>query len=217
MLRKKVEEQTYLRWQNYGTAYGVSRYSLVALTGEDGFASSVLAAHMRTLYARMMELVIVQRASVLVFSEEIKNVTIDEKVQKKGISALYREYIKFINQIYFRDVTAQDQGVELYDLMQKSLSIDNHIKDLDNEMEELHSLADIGYNQKMNSQMLKLTKVALIFSVFSILIAGFSIAYNNVLGTFFCDCTPLVKLGVILFVVGGGAILFLWKYVSTNK
>ena len=70
MKKKLLEESTYYRWQEQGTLYGISRYSMVALTDTSWFASNILAMHMRTIYSRMFELIIIQRASMLRFSGE---------------------------------------------------------------------------------------------------------------------------------------------------
>lgn len=129
MRKELTDESIYKRWQEYGTIYGMSRYSFVALMDTGSFSTNVLFIHMRTIYARMVELVLVQRSSTLRFSDEITRVSClskDNKVEKEvieQISSLYKEYIRFINQVHFREVTTQDQGIEIYDLMTKTLKI----------------------------------------------------------------------------------------------
>ena len=60
----------------------------------------------------MAELVLVQRASMLRFSGEITKVSQlsnqDVEAVSKRVSSLYKEYIRFVNQIYFREITAQE-------------------------------------------------------------------------------------------------------------
>lgn len=66
------------------------------------------------------------------------------------IGSIYKEYIRFVNQIYFRSVTAQDQGIEMYNLLMKQLNTKEQIKDLDEEIGELHEYISLLIDQKRN-------------------------------------------------------------------
>lgn len=177
MLDRLLSESTYTRWKDCGTLYGVSRYSIVALTNEDGFATSVLAMHMRTIYARLFELMIVQRASLLRFSEEVTEVCRlgeqEEKFVAKRINSLYLGYIRFINQIYFRSVTTQDQGIELYEMISKQFDTGHQIKALDGEIDELNRYIDLKINDKRNENGELLNKLAAIFLPPSLIVGIF--------------------------------------------
>lgn len=161
---KLLEKSTYTRWQKWGTLYGISRYSLFALTDRSRFATNVLFMHMRTIYSRMFELIIIQRASILRFSGEVTKVSCLSKGSRKllaeRISSLYREYIRFVNQIYFQNVTAQDQGIEMYDMMMQQFLLSEKIKDLDDEIGELHQYATLLIDQKRNENGEWLNKLA---------------------------------------------------------
>ena len=162
-----LEKSTYCRWQKDGTLYGLSRYSMVALTDAQWFAKNVLAMHMRTIYSRMFELVIIQRASMLRFSGEVTKVSAlkgdDNKKISERIASLYKEYIRFINQIYFRNVTAQDQGIEMYEMLLRQFDSDTQIKDLDEEISELHQYVSLMIDQRRNENGETLNILATIF------------------------------------------------------
>lgn len=169
MRKDLICNQTYKRWQRNGTLYGVSRYSFVAITDSDSFNMNVIHVHMRTVYSRMIELVMIQRASILRFSGEITRVS---KLSKEGeihasiveqISSLYKEYIRFVNQVHFREVTAQDQGIELYEMMMKTLKIVDYIHDLDNEIGELNQYVHLIDDKIRNKNSAYLNKIATIF------------------------------------------------------
>lgn len=148
-----IKGSTYKRWQKYGTLYGITRYSMVAITDEEYFATEYLHMHMRTIYSRMFELAIIQRASMLRFSGEVTRVSVLEKGNKiiaERIGSIYKEYIRFVNQIYFRSITAQDQGIEMYNLLMKQLNTKEQIKDLDEEIGELHQYISLLIDQKRN-------------------------------------------------------------------
>ena len=150
MKKELIKKSTYSRWQKLGTLYGISRYSMVALTnmGARGF----IDMHMRTIYSRMFELVIIQRASMLRFSGEVTKVSALKGKKTKDVaervSSLYKEYIRFINQIYFRNVTAQDQGIELYEMLLQQFNSEAQIKDLDEEISELHQYITLKIDQR---------------------------------------------------------------------
>jgi len=40
----------------------------------------------------------------------------------KKVSDLYLAYIRFVNKIYFREVTAYEQGIELYDMLRHKIA-----------------------------------------------------------------------------------------------
>ena len=166
MKEQLLEKSTYYRWQNKGTLYGVSRYSFVALTNTDFFSREVLSSHMRTIYSRLFELVIIQRASMLRFSGEVTKVSglaghkKNEREVADRINSLYKEYIRFVNQIYFRDVTAQDQGIELYKMLTAQFESDAQIKDLDEEIGELYQYITLQVDQKRNENGERLNKLA---------------------------------------------------------
>ena len=165
MKRELLNKYTYKRWQKIGTLYGCSRYSMVLLA--NSYAPDFLFNNFNTMYARMIELVLVQRASTLRFSEEVTEVS-NLSNQEVGnvstrVSSLYKEYIRFVNQIYFKSVTAQDQGVELYNLLQDNLSLSTHIKDLDDEIGELFNYVFLKEERARNNKATFLNDVAVLF------------------------------------------------------
>lgn len=165
MKENLLENATYLRWQKYGTLYGVSRYSFVVLVSEK--APDYIQMHMRTIYSRMMELVLVQRASMLRFSAEVTRVSAltggSNKEVAYSIGSLYREYIRFVNQIYFRSITAQDQGIELYEMLMRQFELGDQIKDLDEEISELNQYITLMVDQNRNENGEKLNLLAALF------------------------------------------------------
>lgn len=165
MRNELLTRQTYSRWQEWNSLYGISRYSMVYLTNST--VPEFLLKNFTTIYSRMIELVLLQRASILRFSYEVTQVS-TLKIQKtiilaERVNSLYKEYIQFLNQIYFREITAQDQGIELYTMFQKMLDLDNYIKDLDGEIEELHNYISIKIESKRSRNGEWLNIIATIF------------------------------------------------------
>ena len=125
-----------------------------------------LKTNMETEYTRMVELALVQRASVLRFSGEVSRISrlqeVSSKLSKK-ISVLYSEYIRFVNQIYFREITAQEQGIEIYEMLHESMNTRQQVEKLDNEVEELFNHVSLMEDRSSNKQMSYLSWVATLF------------------------------------------------------
>jgi hypothetical protein len=143
-----LKEATNGRWANFGTLIGVSRYSFVVLSESlkslksEDYKPAFLVTHTQTMYYKMVELVLLQRSCLQKFSENITDLTsklgTNETELAQKVRELYAEYIRFVNKIYFREITAQDQGIEIYNLLQKQMNIEANVKALDGEIEELH-------------------------------------------------------------------------------
>ena len=178
MQARLIKEATYERWQEEGSLYAISRYSMVFLTNDN--APDFLFDNFETMYARMAELILVQKSSVLRFSAEVTNISnMDvEKHFSEKVSSLYREYIRFVNQIHFREVSAQDQGIELYQKLYKVMNIEKHVEKLDDEISELHNYVSLREDQKRSSTVSLLTWIATI-AVPLTMIAGF-FGMNNI-------------------------------------
>lgn len=184
MQQEIIKNATYERWQKSFSLYGVSRYSMVYLTHKSTETdASFLFSYFETMYARMAELILVEKASVLRFSAEVTNLSnMDVKSDfGRKVSSLYKEYIRFVNQIHFREVSAQDQGIELYQKLYDVMNLKNHVEKLDDEIEELYNYVSLREDRKTNSTMSLLTRIATI-AVPMTVIAGIFGMNNEILG-----------------------------------
>jgi len=207
MRKKLICLQTYKRWKDYGMLYGASRYSFVLLSKNDDFHKNVFAVHMRTMYSRMIELILIQRASTLRFSDEVARVSRLSKKHEmdkdaiEQISSLYKEYIRFINQIHFREVTAQDQGIELYQLLSQTLKIEDYVEDLDKELAELNQYVNLLDDKVRNRNAEKLNIIAAIFLPATLMIGIFNMGASQVLesdpSNFLLKIPFIGKLGIV--------------------
>lgn len=174
MRHELIKNSTYSRWQKYYSLYGISRYSMVYLTNSS--CPSHLTTYFETEYARMAELVFMQRASVLRFSSEITRISNleDRKGLGARVSSLYKEYIRFENQIYFREVSAQDQGIEMYQLLFKAVNLKEQVEKLDEEIEELYNYVSLREDRRTNRTMSLLTWITTIFLPVTVVTGYFS-------------------------------------------
>ncbi len=171
MQRMQTKQSTYSRWLNYGTLFGVTRDSFVSISSDIKTLtqnySPPINIHTQTMYYQMAVLCLVQRASILRFSKEIAQITDNvfryKRKPEKAIRELYENYMIFINQIYFREVTSQIQGIELYAMFQQEMNLEKEAKDLDTEMQEL-------FNYLSVTEQTKLAKVANLFLPISLFV-----------------------------------------------
>ncbi len=222
MISEFIENATYARWQKYGTMYGVSRYSFVSLTDSDSWESrNLIAVHMRTVYSRMVELVLIQRASILKFSSEVTEVSrlsksdTNDSIVVDKISSLYKEYIRFVNQIYFREVSAQDQGIELYELMSRTLKIKEHVEDLDNEIEELHQYVSFLEDKEQNRKAGTLNLIAAIFLPATLFAGIFGM--NSISDESICCTFSKPQFWIQIGMVVVATIVMYWGIKRINK
>lgn len=183
MTRQLLREHSNLRWAGYGTLYGVSRYSFVCLSNSlsslKANYASYIPTHCQTIYFKLAEIALLQRGCVLRFSDEVTAISdLPKKNRALGahVSSLYKQYIRFVNKIYFREVTAQEQGIELYDLLQKHMRIENQVKDLDREIEELHRYVSLLEEDRRNETLDILTYIGAFFVVPSFVCSFFGIS-----------------------------------------
>ena len=170
-----IKNHTYSRWVDYGTFFGINRYSFVCLTSsletlkKPWVNAAFLVNHMQTMYYKIAELSLVQRACLLRFSEEVTGISNMEDNKKIDLSTrvgnLYKQYLLFVNRIYFREITAQEQGIEMYNMMQKHMNIERSVKDLEQEIRELHEYVSLVQQQRQNRNIELLTLIGALFVI----------------------------------------------------
>lgn len=197
MLERFIKEATYDRWVEWGTLFGISRYSFVALS-ETSFGENVLLAHMQTMYFQIFSLLLCYRATIIKFSDDIQNITSQpENLIAKETQLLYKRYLDFLNKLYFKELTAQDQGIELYNQAFKVMELDKYMNDLDNEINELHSYVTMIEEKNRNEQLDFISKLGGILLPPSLLAGFFGVNTVHTWG-FFQSSNGVVSV-VLLF------------------
>lgn len=204
-----LTDATNARWGNYGTFYGISRYSFVALTDHmsvsfNGFGN-LICSHVQTIYYKISLLGLVQRACLLRFSQEVTAISQLPKSDRNisaRVSSLFKQYIRFVNKIYFREVTAQEQGIELYDILQNQMRLDKQVKDLEHEIEELHGYVSMLDEEQRNDKLDVLTYIGALFVVPSFIgtyfgVNNFQMANEWLNLSLLCVASAALALGVV--------------------
>ncbi len=137
--------------------YGVGRFVLMQLVAKQ---------EERSLYDKLVTLVIVQRATLLGFSNKLADISgFDKEKLVGGISTLYEIYVQFINQMYFDEVTVDVQGTRIYDALFTQLKIQAALKELDFEMREVHEYSSLIQRRQSQIRMDLLTIVGAILVI----------------------------------------------------
>lgn len=195
-----LKRSTYTRWEEENSIYGISRYSMVLLTGDT--PPDYVLDTFETIYLRIAELVIVRRASSLLFTQQVGGVMNQTTHDKER---LLKNYQKYENNYCFRDITAQDQGIETYDLLMDQLELKDYEDRLEKEIAEVHRLANLASNERQSNQ-----------SVFLNIIAGLALPATtlfSIAGVISpsITCQSAIWLGVISFVLSVIILVFVWR------
>lgn len=173
-----LKDCLYTRWCEYnpelefpyGTIYGITNHSFVAAINWDGGEIQFL-----TMYTQMAILTLVQRASLISltryaakFSPKFnKNRRLSSK-DIRNIQKLQERYVAFQNQLLFFEVTPQEQGIELYQLLHKALYISDEKEKLESQLHNLYEISESNQSQKLNNIILCLTILSIGLGVFQI-------------------------------------------------
>lgn len=164
MLENLLSSSIYDRWQRLGTLYGISRYSFVMLTTPN--CPDFLLKNFETEYKRIVEIVLVQRASILRLSKVLKNST---NSKYKHFSQDYAEYIDFLSKYRFPEISAQDQATELYDSLCEKLRIKENADHLDKQFNEVQEYLELNNQRYLNIWAAILVPVSLLSAGYTFL------------------------------------------------
>ncbi|CAA6823154.1 MAG: Unknown protein, partial [uncultured Sulfurovum sp.] len=214
MQKELTSLSTYPRWLGFGTLWGVTRYSFMALSTSGG--RGLILPHTQFIYHQMAILILALQASLARFSNEIStlsNLDLEDNELEERVQELYEYYIKFVNRLHFRVLTHQDQGIELYEIARKISKFDKEIKDLDEEISELHTYIEMKAERRRNQRLERISELGAIFLPPTLLA---SIYGSNIFDFNTSAFSMIIGLVSILIVatLGFGVIKFKSKVVK---
>lgn len=171
MRKELLSAHVYKRWLSYGTLQAVTNYSLVCITSESVYAPVILP--FLTQYTRLACFALVQRASLIklqadaaLLSAHIKNPK--KKINTQNIIALNKlqeRFVAFQSQLNLFEVTAQEQGCELYGMLREFLFVDKQREALQNQLDALYSAANTALDTNFNKWAAIFALIALFLSL----------------------------------------------------
>ena len=164
MRKKLLQETIYDRWIDWGTIHTVTHNGFGCIASDGAPYESVIMPFL-TEYMEMMALVLLQRNLLLEFHKEAKDLSI--QFDSEELENLQKKYVKFKTQVLLFEVTPQEQGYEIYRLMQKQLYIDEEKEKLDDIMNSLYEVANVKHSIQLNITVKWLTGIAVILALLS--------------------------------------------------
>lgn len=131
------------------------------------------------LYVQMYYIVLIQRASIIKFTREASSIStnfsgMSKKLTSKSIRrimSLQERYAAFTGQIYFEEVSSEQQAVEMYGMLRQCYAIERENQALNDNLNRLYEVTGTEQNSKVN-------EIATIFTVFSIILAVAALVYD---------------------------------------
>jgi len=174
MKTRLIKDATYERWTEYGTLYGISRYSFVCLTGRGYVPYNVIRNHMERQYYQLISILLAQRASILKFSDEVSSISgiinsfvsggdplqakeLEEIANK--VRKLHASYINFVNRLWFTEVTPQEQGIEIYKIAMREMGLKEQMEELKAEIKELYEFVNTQCENEEKRTLSSLDKI----------------------------------------------------------
>ncbi len=140
--RELIKKSSYMRWEDWGTCYGISRYSFMLWTRidfkENTFSLNVLNKHLKTLYFQMLSLLIAQKSTIVLLNEQINNLLERNSSEENE----YNEYLTYLSKLNFREITHQEQGIEIYNLCRNQMDIQMLTEELNLKVKTLNDKAE---------------------------------------------------------------------------
>lgn len=177
MLEKKINEHTYNRWKRWGTIYTVTEYSLGCIKCREKDDSDYVGNSFLNLYTKMAQIALAQRAAIVNLETEairVGNLIDENSKQTEEIKKLWMKFLVFQNNLYMPEITFQEQGSELYEMMKKCLKLKDLQEYLEKELQNLFDFEELEDNEKerknesnMNRMLALLGAAGAVFGVVS--------------------------------------------------
>lgn len=222
-MERQLLENTYTRWTEYGTLYGFTNDSFVCISQDLQTLKQNkvpdLSLHMQTIYYTMAVLNLAQRASALRFSGEVATLTDLGKCDSKDISIRIQDlnlnYIEFINKVYYREISPEIQGIEVYNHFQKAMNIEGDVTDLKMEINELYQYVSMVQDKERNDEAEILNKVAFIFLPISVVfgILGSSFFSEDLSWVPFSGWSSKPAWGILFGLIFSGLLYVLLRII----
>lgn len=162
MRKKLLEDAVYARWSDWGTVYGVTAYSLCCITTDAECINESVIRPFIVEYSYLVSLVLAQRIGIISFTVQTGKVIArfnNKRNRKRNgigyfqavrLSQIQKQYIDFKNRLLILEASTQDQGIEIYQLLQKQMLVKNEQDILDGKLQSLYEAANISIGNRLS-------------------------------------------------------------------
>lgn len=191
MRRELLETHNYDRWIGYGTLYTITAQAFNCICNFEPLINTF-----RTQYKEMCILTLIQRASLVNFQD--LSLKLSSGLEKRGegldnnkikeLLDLQERFIAFQNQINFREISSQEQAVDLYEMLRKASYVEELNTAITEQLDALYDATNTNQDFNFNKWALILALVALAIDIPTFLFRAD--------GTLFFNCK---KDGIVSF------------------
>ena len=158
MRNRLLHDHTYRRWLGDSTLYTVAAQAMIGMAYDPKGFLGHLTESFLTQYIQMCCLALVQRASLIHFQKIATTLSahLEDRGVKIGISTvtkimnLQESFIAFESQLSFREVSPQEQAIELYDMLSDFMFIEREKASLKESLDALYDAANTNLDFSFN-------------------------------------------------------------------
>lgn len=172
MREKLFEKSVYDRWADWGTIYGITNYSMICITAQDDDVKDGVVKPFIVEYIYFISLVLMQKIGIAFFSERAGNIVegvdkprVINRKQAGQLINLQEKYITFKNQLLILEASSQEQGIEIYKMLQKQLQVHEEESILDGQLESLYEVTNVSSGRRIEKWGLILAVSAIVVDV----------------------------------------------------
>jgi uncharacterized membrane protein YidH (DUF202 family) len=214
---KTIRNSTYSRWIDSEdidntTLFGCTRHSFIMIGSRSNYHfKNIVRINFLHQYSEMSRLVLAQSTAVHRFGKVIYNLSgklsntnseknngLNESVFNE-VSFFKQTFNDFINRLFFREITSQIQGTELYQLLQTKHEVMTNLEELKDEITQLSNHVEMLQRQNQEKIIHLLTQTTIILGLLTLVIGVFGsnfLAMEN--GHMIADHKAIWIFGVIL-------------------
>jgi hypothetical protein len=140
---------------------------MLCVTGDPNDVTESVINPFLTEYVELAKIVLLQRAMILRFCERAS--ALADLSEPGQIEQFQREYVIARNQLFLFEVTAQEQGVELFDRLQKELYVPENLQKLEKQLRNLYELSRLQSDQREHEHERNLNWILALLAVSSLI------------------------------------------------
>lgn len=169
------------RWRGLGTYAGFTNYANVHFGGGGFFCKVIAPTHVPLIYGRMLLIALFYQASLRYYRDRLMLLTSEQAdaISSENVQTLRKEFMLFTNAYWFRELTSQIQGREVFTLQQQALELQRDYEFIKEEMERLDAYMQGQLNNELNESSHKLNRVVCLFTLISLWFAYTQIVFDN--------------------------------------
>ncbi|MBQ4849773.1 hypothetical protein [Pseudoalteromonas sp. MMG012] len=128
---KLIDDQSYRRWKGISSETGFNEYATVTV-GFGGYTADCILPHWHTIYRHFFHYALLTREALTCFKRTMNKAT-DQLAQgntsskpENNYREIRRNFILFMNRYWFKQLSHEQQGLEVFEQIQRATSLDEH-------------------------------------------------------------------------------------------